>query len=213
VTHNHYDHLNRQTVQQLHSRVKQFIVPIGVSPLLVKWGVAAEKIVELDWWQSHKHGEVTITSTPAKHFSGRGLTDRNKTGWCSYVVNTPDRNIYCGGDSGYGTHFTEIGKRFGPFDLTILECGQYNDSWADIHMRPEETVQAHLDLGGKQLLPVHWAGFTLSLHDWDEPIRRVVAAAKIQRVSLATPHIGEAMPIGDAQHSFTTWWENHKPKS
>lgn len=207
ITHNHYDHLNRQSIIRLKQNVSHFVVPKGLSPLLMKWGVAKNRIHELAWWQTFHLEGLSITGTPAQHFSGRGLSDRNVTLWCSYVVESNKRKVYCGGDSGYGSHFAEIGEKYGPFDLTVLECGQYDDRWASVHMRPEETVQAHLDLQGNLLLPVHWAGFTLAFHDWDDPIKRVVHAAVRANIIIATPFLGEAVRLGTSEIPTHPWWE------
>jgi L-ascorbate metabolism protein UlaG (beta-lactamase superfamily) len=208
ITHNHYDHLNRQSILRLKDKVSHFVVPRGLSSLLMRWGIEQTRIHELAWWQTVQVEGFSITGTPAQHFSGRGLRDRNATLWCSYVVESDNRNVYCGGDSGYGGHFAEIGQKYGPFDLAVLECGQYDDRWASVHMRPEETVQAHLDLQSKLLLPVHWAGFTLAFHDWDDPIKRVVQAAKNANIPIATPLIGEPVRIGITEILIKTWWNN-----
>jgi L-ascorbate metabolism protein UlaG (beta-lactamase superfamily) len=207
ITHNHYDHLNKASIRNLAHRTERFIVPIGVAPLLLKWGVAAEKVSTLDWWESCQVDGLTITGTPAQHFSGRGLFDRNKTNWNSYVVSSPAGKIYCGGDSGYGSHFTEIGRKFGPFAMTVMECGQYDPRWQNVHMLPEQSVQAHLDLRGEVMVPVHWAGFKLSLHDWNDPPRRVTKAASKAGVRLAIPQLGEVLNWQAQTLPSEPWWE------
>jgi L-ascorbate metabolism protein UlaG (beta-lactamase superfamily) len=160
---------------------------------------------ELDWWQSlTTENGFTLTATPARHFSGRGLV-RNKTLWTSYVLQTQQQIVFIGGDSGYDTHFKEIGEKFGPFDLAILECGQYDAYWPYIHMMPEETVQAAIDLRANILLPVHWAKFALSAHAWDEPIKRLVQAAATQSLTVATPMIGEQLTLHEPLPQ-KHWW-------
>ncbi|RAU96148.1 hypothetical protein DQG13_21005 [Paenibacillus sp. YN15] len=206
LSHDHYDHLDYGTIRKLRSKVGHFFVPLGVGAHLERWGVPAEKITEADWWDELGLQGLKLFCAPSRHFSGRSLTDRNTTLWCSWVLDGGQERIFFSGDSGYGPHFQEIGKRYGPFDLTLMECGQYNERWAAIHMLPEETVQAHQDVGGKLLLPIHWGAFTLSLHAWTEPVERAVAAAEKQGVAIATPRIGEPVLLGRPPHSSTRWW-------
>ncbi|MBF0589990.1 MAG: MBL fold metallo-hydrolase, partial [Magnetococcales bacterium] len=174
ISHDHYDHLDHDTIIQLAGRVDRFIVPLGVGAHLRHWGIDPTKITELAWWASTDLNGVTLTATPAHHFSGRRLTGGNRTLWAGWAIAGRSERLFFSGDSGYFPGFKEIGKRLGPFDLTMLECGAYNDAWADIHMMPEETAQAHLDLGGKTLLPIHWARFDLALHHWTEPVQRLL---------------------------------------
>ncbi|MBL7717219.1 MAG: MBL fold metallo-hydrolase [Flavipsychrobacter sp.] len=206
ITHDHYDHLDYRTIVQLNAKVRQVIMGLGVGGHLEHWGYDAAKLVEKDW---HEHlvldDKLQVYTTPARHFSGRGLK-RNNTLWMSYVLETPTRRIYIGGDSGYDTHFAEIGSRFGPFDLAMLENGQYDDNWKYIHMRPEQVVQAARDLGVKTLFPVHWSKFALGAHAWDEPIQRVTREAARQGVPLIHPMIGELVVLGD-NATPVSWWE------
>jgi len=206
LTHDHYDHLDYPTIRQLHHKVRRFITPLGVGAHLKRWGVAAEKITEHAWWEEVVFEGLTLACTPARHFSGRSLSDRNSTLWCSWVVQGQDVTIYCSGDSGYGPHFAEIGAKYGPFDLTLMECGQYEERWADIHMFPEETVQAHRDLRGRAMIPIHWAAFTLALHDWTDSVERVTRAAEEQGVTVYTPLIGETVRVGAESGPTTPWW-------
>ncbi len=178
---------------------------MGVSSHLIYWGFNEEIITELDWWQTaNLTSEMTLTAAPARHFSGRGLK-RGKTLWSSFILKTEDNNLYLGGDSGYDVHFAEIGERFGPFDIAILECGQYNTAWPLIHMMPEETVHAALDLGAKVLLPVHWGKFTLALHPWNESPERVLKAAASTNLKVTTPLIGEPV-IPHEVYPSANWW-------
>lgn len=206
ITHDHYDHLDYTTVVKLSGTVGTFIVPLGVGAHLEYWGVPSKKIKELDWWEGITvKNAIHFTATPARHFSGRGFK-RNQTLWASFVLEAYPYNIYIGGDSGYDKHFSEIGEKFGPFDLAILENGQYNVHWANIHMMPEETVQAAIDLKAGYLLPVHWAKFSLSIHTWDEPIKRVTGKAKLLDIPVVTPRIGESI-ILDSVYPSAKWWD------
>ncbi|WP_379156668.1 MBL fold metallo-hydrolase [Paenibacillus sp. sgz5001063] len=207
LSHDHYDHLDYGTIKQLKDKVGMFIVPLGVGAHLQRWGVSREKIREQDWWDEFQYAGLTLTSAPARHFSGRSLLDRNTTLWCSWIIRGVETKIFFSGDSGYGAHFAEIGEQYGPFDLTLMECGQYDPRWADIHMLPEQTVQAHLDVRGALMIPIHWGAFTLSMHDWTDPVERVFAAAKAQGVRLATPRIGEPVYTGSADVPSLTWWK------
>ena len=207
ISHNHYDHLNSMTIKKIHSKVKQFIVPLMVGAQLEDLGVPREKIMELDWWD-----EVTlfenflIVFTPTQHFSGRGIFDRDETLWGSYVIKGPYHKIYFSGDSGYFEGFKEIGNKYGPFDYTFMECGAYNEKWHYVHMFPEETVQAQIDLKGKILQPIHWGTFDLALHAWYDPMIRVAKAADSLGVKLSTPIVGETITI-DENLITERWWE------
>ena len=207
ISHDHYDHLDYSSIMKLKDKVKRFFVPLGVGSHLERWGIEQERIVEQDWWEQTDFDGLSFICTPARHFSGRGLTNRNSTLWASWVIVGEYNKIYFSGDGGYGPHFKEIGEKYGPFDVTLMECGQYDKRWAPIHMVPEETVQAHLDLAGKLLIPIHWAGFTLSVHDWTDPIERAIRAAEKQRVKIATPRIGEAVILGTNDIPQSLWWK------
>lgn len=207
ISHDHYDHLNKFSIQHLIKKSQMFIVPMGVGSRLMKWGVPQNKIIELGWWQEHRiDKKLMVAATPAQHFSGRGITDRNKTLWASWVVQTPFHRIFFSGDSGYFNGFKQIGDVYGPFDMTFIECGAYNEAWPVVHMFPEETVQAHLDLKGNVLHPIHWGTFNLSLHSWYDPMVRVTAAAKEEGVNVATPIVGDTT-IFDKRLPVTRWWE------
>lgn len=206
-SHDHYDHLDYPTIQAIKHKVGHFYVPLGLGSHLVHWGVPESKITELDWWQEAKIEEITLTCTPAQHFSGRGLTDRGKTLWSSWVIDTGKKRIFFNGDSGYFSGFKAIGERLGPFDIALVECGQYNELWQEIHMLPEESAQAGLDLNAKQMMPIHWGMFDLALHSWTEPIERVKAKADLLGIPLITPRIGERTILSETI-STTTWWKN-----
>jgi L-ascorbate metabolism protein UlaG (beta-lactamase superfamily) len=211
LTHDHYDHLDYKTILQLKDRTNHFYTSLGVGAHLEFWGIEPGRITELDWWESCDFGDIndinitaSLTAAPARHFSGRSLK-RGGAIWSSFVLKTPGYNLFLGGDSGYEQHFKTIGERFGPFDLAILECGQYGQNWPYIHMMPEQTVVAAQDLRAATLLPVHWAKFTLALHPWDEPIRRVTAAAAKAGLPLTTPRIGELV-IVNRHYPREAWW-------
>ncbi|MEC2463260.1 MBL fold metallo-hydrolase, partial [Bacillus cereus] len=172
ISHNHYDHLNYKSIMQLKDRAKHFYVPTGVAQYLIKWGVSPSKISEHNWWDEITFDNIKLVCAPARHFSGRSMTDRDCSLWCSWLILGQKTKIFFSGDSGYAPHFKEIGDKYGPFDLTLMECGQYDPRWSAIHMLPEETVQAHIDVQGELLLPIHWGAFTLALHEWSDPIER-----------------------------------------
>jgi len=212
ISHNHYDHLNKYSIKIIHPEVSRFVVPLGVGAQLEKWGVPREKITELDWWDSYDFDEkLTITSTPSQHFSGRGITDRNSTLWTSYVIATLDHNIYFSGDSGYFDGFKTIGEKYGPFDIAFMECGAYNLEWADVHMFPEETVQASLDLKAHYVWPIHWGTFNLALHDWFDPMKRVTKAAETNGVRLLTPIFGQVVEYPSRMQT-EKWWAPYVPE-
>lgn len=197
ITHNHYDHLDKRTLSQLKPRTKMIYTALGVGRDLQSCLVRDNNIHELDWWESGEIAPgIALTSTPARHFSGRGLK-RGGSLWSSFVLQIYGYQLFIGGDSGYDTHFEAIGDKYGPFDLVILECGQYNDNWPFIHMKPEETVQAAIDLKGKVLLPVHWAKFALANHPWNESAKRVTASATARDVKITTPKIGQPVVVDE----------------
>ncbi len=196
ISHDHYDHLDYKTIVKINSKTRKFIVPLGVDAHLLRWGIPSEKIEIADWGDSITFDtNLSFTSTPARHFSGRGPKDRDKTLWCSWVIKSNNEKLFFGGDSGYGKHFKEIGEKHGPFDITFIECGQYNENWAQIHAMPEQTVQAHIDLKGKTLLPIHWSKFRLSIHSWTEPIERAMKASTKNNVLIQNPKIGEVASL------------------
>ncbi|MEO7310054.1 MAG: MBL fold metallo-hydrolase [Chitinophagaceae bacterium] len=205
LTHDHWDHLDYDTVIKLRRKTKNIICGLGVGAHLEHWGLDKHIIIEKNWGETAQLGDgFTVHVTPARHFSGRGFK-RQSTLWASYVLQTASFNIFLGGDSGYDTHFATIGETFGPFDLAILECGQYNANWKYIHMMPEETVQAAIDLKAAKLVPVHWAKFSLGQHAWDEPIIRATSSARAKGLPILTPMIGEALNL-DGSESTTDWW-------
>lgn len=207
ISHDHYDHLDYATIKAIHHKVERFFVPLGVAAHLEKWGVSSSKITELDWWDESEYNGITFACTPSRHFSGRKLDDRFKTLWCSWVIKSPAASVFFSGDTGYGSHFKAIGKKYGGFDLTLMECGQYNERWEHIHMTPEQTVAAHHDVKGKLLLPIHWGAFVLALHDWSDSVTRAHVAGKPLKTSITTPQIGELMGITSKKYPNSRWWQ------
>jgi L-ascorbate metabolism protein UlaG (beta-lactamase superfamily) len=205
ITHDHYDHLDYNSILKIAPQVKTIVTSLGVGEHLEKWGIKADKINELSWNESLTlFSSLKLTAVPARHFTGRKFK-RNQTLWSAFVLKTANYQLFLGGDSGYDTHFAKIGEEFGPFDLALLECGQYNAYWPHIHMFPEETVQAAIDLRAKVLMPVHWGKFSLAMHPWNEPIKRVVLAAAAKQLPLVTPKLGETVILN--QHLPTeNWW-------
>lgn len=205
ISHNHYDHLDKKTIKFFKDKETKFIVPLGVKNILIKWGIDEDKVTELDWYQSTKQGQLKFTATPAKHFSGRGLFDRNKTLWASWVIEGSTEKIFFSGDSGYGKHFKDIGESFNGFDIAFIENGQYNEKWADIHMMPNETIQAAIDLEAKVFVPIHWGMFDLSLHKWYEPIESSYSIAQEKGIPIIAPKLGEIL-TNEVQNKSDLWW-------
>lgn len=207
-SHDHYDHLDYGSVLKLKDKVKQFYVPLGVGAHLEAWGVDKGKIHEMNWGDSVVHEGITFVCTPARHFSGRGLTDRNSTLWSSWVIQSLEANIFFSGDSGYGPHFKTIGETYGPFDLAMLECGQYDKRWENIHMLPEQTAMAAQDVQAKIFMPIHWGAFRLAMHAWTDPIERIDIAAQGIAVPYIAPKIGEVVKIGEKAVAVDYWWRD-----
>ena len=207
ISHDHYDHLDYPSIQKLKSVTKKFYVPLGVGSHLERWGVDADAIEELDWWDATTLESLQLVFAPSRHFSGRATSDRNKTLWGSWVIQGKSNKIFFSGDSGYGPHFEEIGNKYGPFDFAMMECGQYNQKWKDIHMLPEETVQATLDVQAKRMMPIHWGAFQLAVHTWDDPVIRASIFAGKKDLDVATPIIGNRISIHE---NTSQWWQELK---
>jgi L-ascorbate metabolism protein UlaG (beta-lactamase superfamily) len=209
ISHDHYDHLDIDTILGLaRTQRAPFCVPLGVGAHLRKWGISEARIVELDWNESHRIGDLTLVCTPARHFSGRLFT-RNTTLWSSWVISGPQHRVFFGGDTGYTSAFADIGSEHGPFDLTLLPVGAYHPAWPDIHMNPEEAVRAHRDMtdaDGGVLLPVHWGTFRLAPHPWAEPVERLLSAAEPAGVRVVVPKPGQRVERG-ASPPIEPWWQ------
>lgn len=210
ITHDHYDHLDYSTFKSIKNKVQHIICPLGVGAHLEYWGYSKDQITELDWYETFETIDLKITATPTRHFSGRSF-NRNNTLWAAYVVKSKIKTIYVGGDSGYDKHFKSIGSTYGPFDLSILENGQYDYKWKYIHMMPEEVVIAAKDLNSKAFFPVHSSKFKLANHKWNEPLEKVYTLNKDQKdLRMLHPKIGEPVFLDSLQQKFSTWWRDVK---
>jgi len=208
ITHDHYDHLDYQTIIELKNKVKKVICPLGVGEHLEHWNYNPIKIIEKDWYDTVElNHSLKITLTPARHFSGRTFK-RNASLWTSYVIESRNYKMFISGDSGYDFHFKEIGKKFGPFDLAILECGQYNEKWRYIHTMPKEIHTIADELQAKRFLPVHNSKFALAHHRWKEPLEIVSNINETSKIQMITPKIGELVKLNDTTQIFSKWWEN-----
>lgn len=213
ISHDHWDHLDYPTIDSLRDKIKHVVTPIGVGSYFTQWDFPKEKISEDDWYHTViENSDIKIDVLPAQHFSGRFFT-KNQTLWGSFAVITKNHQLYLGGDSGYGPHFKEIGKRYGSFDIAILECGQYNENWPYIHMMPEQTAQAAVDLNAKSMLPVHNSKFKLSHHTWQDPIERIITASLDKPYRLMTPEIGNTIWVDNPDQVFTRWWKTNEQDS
>jgi L-ascorbate metabolism protein UlaG (beta-lactamase superfamily) len=209
ISHDHYDHLDATTIALLAARAGRFFVPLGVGERLKSFGVPADRIQELDWWQGAQFGAVHVTATRSQHFSGRSLGDRDDTLWASWVIDSGGQRIFYSGDSGYSPGFREIGQRFSGIDLALIENGAYDANWPSVHMTPEQTAQAFDDLQAKVLMPVHNSAFDLAFHTWHDPLDRIAALSDARHFTLATPLIGEPVTIGQPR-SNVRWWQGLK---
>ena len=206
LSHDHYDHLDHAAILALAPKVEMFVAPLGVGDRLIEWGIDPAKVRQLDWWEQTTVAGVRLVATPAQHFSGRGLRDGNSTLWASWVILADGLRLFFSGDTGYHADFKTIGERLGPFDVTMLETGAYDAQWPEVHMQPEETLQAHLDLRGRWLMPVHNGTFDLAMHAWHEPFDRIHALAEANGVALATPGMGERLSLAQPQ-AGRRWWD------
>jgi L-ascorbate metabolism protein UlaG (beta-lactamase superfamily) len=208
ITHDHYDHMDYQSIIKLNSKVSHFFVPLGCSAHLIRWGIPEEKITELNWWEETEYQGLTVALTPSRHNSGRDPFSIDTTLWGGWVILGSKNRVYTSGDGGYGPHFKEIGKQYGPFSLTLIEGAQYDRRWADIHMVPEQSVQANLDVNGETMMLMHWGTFTLANHAWNEPIERALEEANEREVNIIAPMIGETVLLdSDLQTSPNSWWD------
>lgn len=206
ISHDHYDHLDYESIMKLKEKVKMFYTPLAVGVHLKAWGIEENKIRELDWWQEVRNKELEFICTPAQHFSGRKPNNRQSTLWSSWVIRSEGESIFFSGDSGYGPHFKEIGEKYGPFEFAMMECGQYNTLWPDIHMFPEETILAGMDIGARAIMPIHWGAFQLALHSWTDPVERAAKKARQLNSILVTPMIGQPIMIDNLEGLDDKWW-------
>jgi L-ascorbate metabolism protein UlaG (beta-lactamase superfamily) len=207
ISHDHFDHLDDKTVVELSKKGTPFYTSLGVGPILEKWGIPKKQITEFDWWQELDLGNgFKITAAPARHFSGRSMFNRNQTLWASYAIKGPVHNVYYGADSGIHPLFKEIGEKLGPFDISMLEIGAYNDLWADIHMGPDNATDAQLALRSTIMMPIHWGTFNLAFHTWTYPAERVIDCAKEKNINLLLPAPGETYTFNGKPY-INKWWE------
>jgi len=205
ISHDHFDHLDMATVKALAARGTRFAVPLGVGAHLEAWSVPAAQILELDWNESARVGALTLTATPARHYSGRSPLRRDAALWASWVVRGPGHRLFFSGDTGYFEGFKAVGAAHGPFDLTLVKVGACDRTWPDIHLTPAEAVQVHLDVGGRFLLPIHWGTFNLAFHAWDWPAEEVLSAAQARGVALAIPRPGQLVEP-ERPPAIDAWW-------
>ena len=205
-SHDHYDHLDYSTIKKLREKVINYFVPLGIGNHLINWGVDPKCITELNWNQSIQFDEIKLICLPSRHFSGRGPLNRNSTLWASWALISKYGKIYFSGDSGYGKHFKEIGDQYGPFDLVLIDSGQYNKAWKHSHMFPEEAIIAAKDLVAKYFMPIHWGTFTLSTHSWNEPIYKSIFYAKKYNQQIIAPEIGEVVFLNNINNQIYNWW-------
>ncbi len=205
LSHDHFDHLDKPTIKKLAATAEHFICPRGLAEILTRWGVKAEKIRECTLGQSTEVAGLRLTCTPAQHFSGRSLWNRNETLWASWVIDSGDLKIFFSGDSGYFEGFRAIGEQHGPFDIVFMECGAYDVNWPAVHMQPEESIQAYRDVKGRTLVPIHNSTFCLARHAWNEPLARITKLAEQNNIHISTPQFGEALNMRQP-HTTQAWW-------
>ena len=206
-SHDHYDHLDYSTIKKIKGKVGLFIVPHGVGNHLRSWGVPEQSIIEFNWNDSKEINGIEFVCLPARHFSGRGPFNRNSTLWSSWAIKSEHGKIYFSGDSGYGKHLKKIGDEHGPFDISLIDCGQYNKAWKYSHMFPEQSIKATRDLKGEYLIPIHWGAFTLSTHSWIEPPEKVFANAEKLGQKIILPQIGQIISMKQTNYKIKKWWK------
>ncbi len=205
ISHDHYDHLDMETIAALQERGVPFVVPLGVGAHLEAWGVPLRQIRELEWWEETAVGNVRLVCTPARHFSGRGATDRNRSLWASWAIVGSTQRVWFSGDTGPFPQAAEIGERLGPFDLSMIEVGAYDPAWGTVHLGPDEALKMHKQVGGRLMFPVHWGTFNLAPHRWDQPLVRLVEQSPLLGVDLLVPVVGETVAIGEPM--LSSFWQ------
>ena len=206
ISHDHYDHLDMETILYFKDKDVKFITPLGVTSHMIKWGINETNLVELDWWDTIKIKDILFVCTPSRHYSGRLVSWKtSKTLWASWVVQSVDKSFYFSGDSGFDIHYKEIGDKYGPFDLVFMDSGQYNKRWEGTHNMPEEAILGFLDLKGKYLVPVHWGMFNIAVHNWYDPIQESVIYSSKYGVTLMTPKLGQLVYLNKS-NNFENWW-------
>ncbi|WP_419168459.1 MBL fold metallo-hydrolase [Halobacteriovorax sp.] len=206
ISHDHYDHLDMRTIKFFVDKDVKFITPLGVGSHLKRWGIDRKRVTELDWWQNVEFDGIKFTATPAQHFSGRDQAHENTTLWASWAVKTRNNNLYFSGDSGYDTHFKEIGQRLGPFDVAFMESGQYNPDWFAVHLLPDEWPKAYEDINANYYFPIHWGAFSLAFHTWDDPIIKLNEFSQQGKLKLMAPKMGEIVSFDHQEYVTKKWW-------
>jgi len=205
ISHDHYDHLDEPTFRVIKGWDAKVLVPLGVGSHLEYWGMPKDRLIELDWWEESKLGQLKLACLPARHFSGRSIGDRNMTLWSGWALMGPKHRVYYSGDTAMTPQVVEIGKKYGPFDAALIEVGAYHQAWADVHLGPEQALAVFKAVKAKVFIPVHWGTFNLAPHGWTEPIERLVAGAAKLKVPLVTPRPGESVePTGKGR--VERWW-------
>lgn len=205
ISHDHFDHLDEATLSMLKERVPLFAVPLGVDSYLEKLGIPRERIQTLDWWEDVQIGDVTLTATPARHFSGRSLFKQDPTLWAGWAIAGPKHRVFFSGDTAMFPGFKDIGQRLGPFDITLIETGAYDALWANSHLGPEQAAQAHRMLAGRWMMPIHWGTFDLANHSWTEPVERLLVESQKDALQVVVPQPGQSIDI-DSMPKPTRWW-------
>lgn len=206
ISHNHYDHLDEVVIRHFQNTSTRFVVPLGLAETLQQWGIPLHRISELDWWNATMFGQTKIVATPARHASGRGLFDHGQSLWCGFAIQGPQHKVYYSGDTGPMSETEEIGQRLGPFDLTMIECGQYDSNWPDWHMTPEQSLALHRNVRGRSMIPMHWGLFKLAFHAWNDPVVRLTKAADTTGVTVLVPQPGESLEPTQ-RPKLTPWWK------
>ena len=208
LSHDHYDHLDYNVIKEIDEKVERYIVPLGVENHLERWGVDEKKIQNMAWWEETTVNGLTVGCTPARHYSGRSLDDQFATLWASWVFQDEYHKVLESGDSGYGEQYKKIHDKYGDFDFIMTDCAQYDVNWSEVHMFPEEAVQAAQILGAKAAMPIHWGAFTLANHPWDDSAERFVAAGEEAGLQIVTPQIGETINLNSMESSMDRWWKD-----
>jgi L-ascorbate metabolism protein UlaG (beta-lactamase superfamily) len=213
VSHDHYDHLDYPTIRQLRKSTVPFVTSLGVGAHLEAFGIAPQRIVELDWWESWSlpGADLTVTAAPSQHFSGRTIKTRNTTLWSSLAIRSARHAVFFSGDTGLTTEYREISERLGPFDLTMLEVGAWHPSWGDMHLGPENALEAHTLLGGGPFLPIHWGTFALAMHPWDQPAETLLRLGPAAGAQLLMPRLGEPVEPSHGK-DVEPWWRTGRPE-
>ncbi len=208
ISHDHYDHLDKNVIKQIGNQELIFLVPLGIGKRLEGWGIKKSKIIEFDWWDEIQLGDITIASTPARHYSGRGIFDKDLTLWCSWALICKNHRVFISGDTGMTPEFKKISKKYAPFNISFMKIGAYDETWSYIQINPEEAIQIQREIKADVLVPTHWATFDLGLHSWYEPIERLIDASNSKGTKVLTPKVGEIVNLKQYENKY--WWKEFK---